>query len=70
MRIMKKLVSMLLALAMILAMSTTAFAAEDTTLTIKDSTGRTYNGYQLLKLTTSLKCSETHTHGDNCYNYA
>lgn len=71
---MKKLVSMLLALAMILAMSTTAFAAENTTLTIKDSTDRTYNGYQLLNLTVSLKsdcdCAEGATHTDTCYNYA
>lgn len=71
---MKKLVSMLLALAMILAMSTTAFAAENTKLTINDSTDRTYNGYQLLNLTVSLKsacgCEEGATHTDTCYNYA
>ena len=54
---MKKLVSILLALALILALSTTAFATEDTTLTVAD--GRTYAGYQLLNLTTSLKDGDT-----------
>ena len=71
---MKKLVSILLALVMIFCLSTTAFAA-DTTLTIEDSDGRTYNGYQLLELTTSLKTGEHHTahdgdHTSDCYNYA
>ncbi len=71
---MKKLVSILLALAMILAMSVTAFAA-DTTLTIENSAGRTYAGYQLLELTTSLKGDAHHTahedaHTEDCYNYA
>lgn len=69
---MKKLVSILLALAMILAMATTAFA---TTLTIADdATTRTYNGYKLLNLTVSLKpecgCNEGEPHKDGCYNYA
>ena len=53
---------------MILAMSIPAYAAEDTTIT--NSTGRTYNGYKLLSLTTSLNCEENHTHVDDCYNYA
>lgn len=46
---MKKLVSILLALAMILAMSTTVFAAEDekVTLTITGATGHTYALYQI-----------------------
>lgn len=68
---MKKIVSILLALALILSLSTTAFA---TTLTIADDAAvpRTYNGYQLLTLTTSLKCTcaEGATHTDDCYNYA
>ena len=68
---MKKFVSILLALAMILAMSTTAFAAENTTLTISNAEGRTFNGYKLLNLTTSLNCTDTtHTHDSDCYNYA
>ena len=68
---MKKFASILLALTMILAMSIPAFATENTILTINDSVDRTYNGYQLLKLTTSLKCDDaTHDHGDTCYNYA
>ena len=67
---MKKLVSILLALALILALSTTAFATEDTTLTVAD--GRTYAGYQLLNLTTSLKDGDTCNdgHDEDCYNYA
>ena len=74
---MKKLVSILLALAMIMAMATTAFAEENTQLTIESSEDKTYAGYQLLKLTTSLKTGEHHTahedenaHTDACYNYA
>ena len=69
---MKKLVSILLALAMILAMATTAFAEENTTLTIAGTESRTYSGYRLLELTTSLKCdhAEGDTHSDTCYNYS
>lgn len=74
---MKKLFSILLAMAMILAFSTTAFAAENTNLTITDSDGRTYTGYKLLDLTTSLKTGSHHpatcdnvNHSDDCYNYA
>ena len=46
---MKKLFAILLALAMIFAMSTTAFAAEDETytLTITGATGHTYEVYQI-----------------------
>ena len=71
---MKKLFAILLAVAMIMAMATTAFA-ENTTLTIKDSNGRTYAGYQLMELTTSLKTGDQHTdhegdHTEICYNYA
>lgn len=69
---MKKLVSILLALTMILAMSTTAFAAS---ITISGGADRTYEGYQLLTLTTSLKTSThpttcTGTHSEGCYNYS
>ena len=72
---MKKFVSILLTLALILAMSVTTFAADNTTLTITDSDGRTYVGYQLLELTTSLKEGAHHAahdgaHSDDCYNYA
>lgn len=73
---MKKLVSIFLTLALILSLSTVAFAAENTSLTITNSEGRTYNGYKLLELTTSLKpgdhpapCDGTN-HKDTCYNYA
>ena len=71
---MKKLISVFLALAMILALGVTAFAAEDTTLTI-NGTGRIFEGYQLLDLTTSLKGDAHHTahdgdHTSDCYNFA
>ena len=75
---MKKLVSVFLTLALILSLSAVAFAAEgDTNLTITNSDGRTYNGYKLLNLTTSLKTGDHHpstcdgtNHTDDCYNYA
>ena len=74
---MKKIVSIILALALILSLSAVAFAAEDTSLTINNSEGRTYSGYKLLDLTTSLKTGAHHpascdgtNHSDDCYNYA
>lgn len=74
---MKKLVSIFLAIVMILAISVPVFAAEDTTLTIKDDGNRQYAGYELLDLTTSLKTGEHHpdtcdnvNHSSDCYNYA
>ena len=72
---MKKLFAMILALAMILCLATTAFAADNTVVTFADGEARTYNGYQLLNLTVSLKSGEHHTdhegdHTDECYNYA
>ena len=70
---MKKLISIIMVLALILAMSTTAFAAQFTQLTINDNDDRTYAGYQLLTLTTSLKQNHTNhdaAHSDSCYNYA
>ncbi len=72
---MKKFVSIFMALAMVLAMALPAFAAENTTLTINNADGRTYAGYQLLELTTSLKADGHHVahdgdHVSDCYNYA
>ena len=72
---MKKLVSILVALVIVLAMGVPAFAAENTTLNINDAGDRTYVGYQLLNLTTSLKTGDhhaTHTgdHTNDCYNFA
>jgi len=74
---MKKFLSILMVLSMILAMSTTVFAAENTTLTINDDGNRQYAGYKLLDLTTSLKTGEHHPdtcdnvkHSSDCYNYA
>ena len=72
---MKKLISILLTMVMILNLSVTAFAAENTSLTIEGADGsREYAGYQLLKLTTSLK-TDNHTehegdHDSDCYNYS
>ena len=70
---MKKIISIIMVLALILAMSTTAFAAQFTQLTINDNDDRTYAGYQLLTLTTSLKQNHTThegNHSKGCYNYA
>ncbi len=74
---MKKFLSILMVLAMILAMSTTVFAAENTAITINDDGDRQYAGYILLNLTTSLKTGEHHpntcdnvNHSSDCYNYA
>lgn len=58
-------------LAMILAMGTTVFA---TNITFNGEDGRTYVGYKIFNLTTSLKpgdaCPEGTQHTDACYNYA
>ena len=81
---MKKLFAILLALAMIFAMSATAFAAEDlgtTTITVNtsntDGVTRSYVGHMLLELESiSLKADDQHTcnpgegHNDSCYHYA
>ena len=72
---MKKLFAMILALAMILCLATTAFAADNTVVTFADGGERTYNGYKLLDLTVSLKTGEHHPthegdHSDDCYNYS
>lgn len=64
---MKKLVSIILALAMILVMGTTAIAAEEKTVN--------YTAYQLLTLSSSLKTTDHpkncdgNNHTDACYNY-
>lgn len=75
---MKKLISILLALALILSLSAVAFATENGDATMSITGGdRTYNGYKLLNLTVSLKGEEHHpegcdgtNHSDDCYNYA
>ena len=72
---MKKLICIFLALVMVLAVHVPAFAADNTSLTINGEPGRTYAGYQLLGLTTSLKEGNHHTehegdHNNDCYNYA
>ena len=75
---MKKIVSIFLTLALILSLSAVAFAAENSDATMSITGGdRTYNGYQLLTLTVSLKGDKHHptacdgiNHSDDCYNYA
>ena len=69
---MKKFVTILLALAMILALTIPAFAETTTNLTITGE-NKTYNGYKLLNLSTGLKPSHTTHDGDctdTCYNYS
>ena len=71
---MKKLFAILLALAMIFALSATAFA-EEYNLDIANAEGREFNGYRVLDLTTSLKTGDHHPehegdHAPDCYNYA
>ena len=69
---MKKLFAILLALAMIFAMSATVFAADEGKTDVAITDGRTYTAHMLMSVTTSLKnendgCT---THNANCYNYA
>ncbi len=72
---MKKAISILLALAMILCLGTTVLA-DNTAITINDEAADAYEGYKLLNLTTSLKSGSHHpencdgNHSDDCYNYA
>ena len=70
---MKKLGTLLLALAMILAMSVTTFADSDdpkAKVTFDDS-GRTYSAYRLLTLESSriCTCEEGTAHTEDCYGY-
>jgi fimbrial isopeptide formation D2 family protein len=70
---MKKFITIFLALAMVFAMSTVAFATEDTNLTINGPDEREYEGYKLLKLSTGLKADHVAhdgDHTDGCYNYS
>lgn len=71
-KIMKKLVSILLALVLTLALSISAFAA-NATVTIGDDADRDYVGFKLMNLTTSLKADDACANGNHteaCYNYA
>ena len=61
-KIMKKLVSILLALVLTLALSISAFAA-DATVTIGDDADRDYVGFKLMNLTTSLKADDACANG-------
>lgn len=70
---MKKFIAILLTALMVMAMFTTAFASEMGA----EEAARTYDGYKLLNLTTSVKTGTHHpagcdnvNHTSDCYNYA
>lgn len=66
----KKLFSLVMAAAMLMTMAVPAFAA-DVTIESDHNKNATYEAYQLMTLTTSLKCDETdHEHDEGCYNYS
>lgn len=53
------------------SMALPASAAGGSTANITMSgNGKTYAAYQLMELSTSLKCTQDHAHEDDCYNYA
>ena len=75
---MKKIISILLVLAMVFSMAVTAFADEEQTplnITIGDGADRDFVAYKLLNVSVALKEGEHHTshegedHKDTCYNY-
>lgn len=57
---MKKLISIILTLALILALSTTVMAAGSTTVTVDDTVERTFKAYQIMTLVTSPMVGEHH----------
>ena len=63
---MKKLVAIILALALILALSTTAMAAENTSLTIGGTVARTFYAYQMMTLETSPMLGDHHPTDNGC----
>ena len=71
---MKKLISIILTLSLVLSLSVPAFA--ETNISIAGEGDVNYKGYQLMSLTYSLKttahpdkCNGT-DHGNDCYNYS
>ena len=72
-KIMKKIITILLTLAMIFALCIPALAADKTTVTFDSDINREYKGFKLFDLTTSLKtpdpCGDGN-HDEDCYNYA
>ena len=75
MKLTKKLMAIVMVIAIMVSMTVTAFAASDTDITITGAiSGATYNGYRLLDTTTSLKvqgCHDTDAeHLSTCYNVA
>lgn len=65
--------SLVLTLILAFALAVPAFAA-DVTIDSEHNENATYGAYQLMTLTTSLKCGETdstgHVHDEGCYNYS
>lgn len=67
----KNIYAAMLAGVLAAGMALPASAAGGSTANIiMNGNGKTYSAYQLMELTTSLNCSETHEHTDDCYNYA
>lgn len=69
----KRFFSLVLTLILAFALAVPAFAA-DVTIESDHNKNATYEAYQLMTLTTSLKCGETdstgHVHDEGCYNYS
>ena len=69
MKTMKKLASLLLALAMIFGLATTAFGTE-VTINSSNNTNATYKAYKLMNATATLLCTTEHNHSDkDCYGF-
>ena len=66
----KRVFSLVLTLILAFALAVPAFAA-NVTIDSDHNENATYEAYQLMTLTTSLKCGETgHEHNEKCYNYS
>lgn len=67
----KNIYAAMLAGVLAAGMALPASAAGGSTANITmNGNGKTYSAYQLMELTTSLKCEDAHEHTDDCYNYA
>lgn len=69
----KRFFSLVLTLILAFALAVPAFAADVTNVTIDSdhNENATYEAYQLMTLTTSLKCGDAdHEHDEGCYNYS
>lgn len=69
----KRVFSLVLTLILAFALAVPAFAT-NVTIDSDHNANATYEAYQLMTLTTSLKCGETdstgHVHNEGCYNYS